>query len=139
MSNAQGKRRLGGGGAPDIGGGAGIVAREGGKMRQMRPYIAYIPILVVTVPWVVMAVGTYHSSGFFQGVGYFMAAVAAGVVGGILNIAYLAYLVVTGQRFYNPEPGWRANVENWGTAICCGLFALQVAGALAYVWDRFFA
>ncbi len=71
---------------------------------MLRPYIGFVPLAVVGVPFLVAAVyQALFSRGCMDGFGYALIAMAAFMLGGVLNVLYLLFVAATWRSHFQFE------------------------------------
>lgn len=68
---------------------------------EMKEYFGFIPLAVVVVPYLVATIRqALFYKGCMDGFGYVLVAMAAFVIGGVLNITYLLFVAVTHRTYF---------------------------------------
>lgn len=94
---------------------------------MLRPYLGFVPLAVVGVPFLVAAVyQALFSRGCMDGFGYVLIAMAAFMVGGVLNVLYLLVVTATWRNHFLFEHRWQRMAAKTAFSLALLLLLIQV-------------
>ena len=77
-------------------------------MKKIKPFIGYLPILIILIPCVAAYVRqSLYYKGCMDGFGFMLTAMFAFAVGGILNVVFLGLSVIMNKKYFNGLDGGR--------------------------------
>jgi len=104
-------------------------------MKPIKPYLGYIPSLLVAVPCVVATVRqALFYKGCMDGFEFVLAGFFGFVAGGVLNAGFLLYVGVARRSYFNYPQHRHALIARGGAAVAGLLLVIQLAVLVYYFW-----
>ncbi len=100
-------------------------------MKTGKPYLGFIPAIVVAVPCGVAIIRqALYYKGCMDGLVFVMAGFVAFAVGGILNAGFLSYVAFSRRSYFNYPDRRHVLVARAGTTVAVVLFVVQLGVVL---------
>jgi hypothetical protein len=106
-------------------------------MKMMKPYLGFIPFAVVVIPVSIAAIRqALFYTGCMDGYGYMLIALAAFMIGGVLNCAYLLYVLVDHRNYLSLPVRRQAIIAKVGVLAALLLLLVQAILVAGVVWKK---